>query len=514
MEPVSPTSTSPSRMDSFRKLVKALLGKILGAPYLPFTLTAVFITTAATHLALILMNEPLSFWNGNPDGAGVAAIGTWMLIGPAQVIGAWLVYFILAILCLNLVNIRWSLIGWLTAEFSHLYGVQIWWQACHFSRWSDKLGLLCQSFNDSVYWFLSAILLGIVLTAYLKPSVSAFSNSTAENYITRGLSLAAITWFLLLISATMWSVRSPTYGWLPIQTASGPLPLQEAEGAYDTQQMKLIMFGGTTGFLGHDHWEFKNDTWEWDGFNWNNVSPKHSPSPRSRTGMAYDEDRGVVVLFGGRDNDGPLEDTWEWDGVRWKMIPKKDYSTPPARYGHEMYYDPVRKKVVLYGGYYHDLKTCFSDAWEWDGADWVKIELEGESPIASFFALAYNPDKQYALSLWSSYPGGTWSFQENTWTRLPLKIQPSHRSWTSLAYDSSRKLFVTFGGISQGNILNDTWLYDGKQWTPFTATSFLPTARSDMVIWYDHVRQRVLLFGGHNEGDVFNDTWELILPNK
>ncbi len=506
MEPVS------HRSNSLRARVWSLLTKSLSPPYLPFPLTAIFVAIAATHLALILMNEPLSFWRGNLEGAGVVAVGDWMLVGPAQVIGAWLAYFVVALLCLGVFNIRWSLIGWMTAVVLHLQGVKVWWRACGFSRWSETLGALCQGFDEGLFWFFAALLLGVVLTGYLAPAASAFADERTGRRVGRGLSLAAIAWTVGLVAATIWSARPPAYGWFHVQTATSPLPLQEAEGAYDTRRNRFVMFGGTTGYIGNDRWSFSGKTWEWDGGNWLDVSPRRGPSPRSRAGMAYDEERGVVVLFGGRDNSGPLSDTWEWDGRKWKNIPNRDYSNPPARYGHEMFYDPIRKKVVLYGGYFHELETCFSDAWEWDGEDWARIQLAGEPPIASFFALAYNPHKQYALGLWSSFPGGTWVFRDNGWTRLPLKMQPSHRAWTSLAYDPGRRLFVTFSGVSQGKVLDDTWFYDGKNWRVFTATAYHPSARSDMVIWYDHVRGRVMLFGGHNEAEIYNDTWELIPP--
>ena len=45
---------------------------------------------------------------------------------------------------------------------------------------------------------------------------------------------------------------------------------------------------------------------------------KRGPSPRSmiQHGMAYDPDRGVVWLFGGRTRDGFEDDLWRWDGYR------------------------------------------------------------------------------------------------------------------------------------------------------------------------------------------------------
>jgi hypothetical protein len=177
-----------------------------------------------------------------------------------------------------------------------------------------------------------------------------------------------------------------------------------------------------------------------------------------------------------------------------------------------MYYDQVSKKVVLYGGY--NGETFFKDVWTWDGSAWTKIELKGDSPEASHYALAYNPDEDYAFGLLSGIPGGTWIFKNEQWTRLFLPNEPLNRAGTRLAYDPRQKVFVTFGGYSEDFGLNDTWFFDGKNWNQFTDSPLQPSLRSEMILWYDKVRQHVMLFGGHNDALVFNDMWELVLPDR
>jgi hypothetical protein len=499
-----------SKMERVRLWIKTLASNAFAAPYLPVAMTVFFIITAITNLAILLMSQPLSYWHSGSAAKGLAVAGEALEIGPVAMIGGWLVYMAIGVLCLSVVNTRWSLIGWLTAEIMHLYAIQYVLQDCHLSRWSVWLGALCQSFDEGGFWFFVAILLGILLTIYFRPADLVFTNKKIGERITRGIALAPIAWILILIGGVFWSAQKPTFGWVPVETEDKPGPLQEAKAAYDTKRSRLVMFGGAASFLGNDRWDFRNDTWEWDGSNWINVSPKESPEGRTKPGMAYDENRGVVVMFGGVGRDGLLCDTWEWDGKKWAQICPSD--CPSARFGHEMFYDPVLKKVVLYGGY--DRSTFYNDAWEWDGHNWSKIELEGEAPVASVFALAYNPDKQYAFTLLSGHPGGTWTFKEDTWTRLTPEMEPSNRGWTTLVYVPDRKLFVTFGGVSKDTVLNDTWLFNGKNWELFTKSSFQPSVRSDMVIWYDRVRKHVMLFGGHNGPDVYNDTWELILPDE
>lgn len=52
--------------------------------------------------------------------------------------------------------------------------------------------------------------------------------------------------------------------------------------------------------------------------------------------MAFDANRGVLVMFGGDSNtNGSLGDTWEWDGSRWtrRDVPRDPPSTAAARAG-------------------------------------------------------------------------------------------------------------------------------------------------------------------------------------
>ncbi len=511
MEENATPSMPVSRLDKFRQWFRVQAGNIFSPPYLPPALIVFFLVTVTTNLAIILMNQPLSYWSGGLDVKGMAVNGREMPFSFVELIGWWLLYVVIACLCLAVFNYRWSLIGWLAAEIMHLYAIQNWLRDCRFERWSLQLGALCQSFDPASFWFVAALLLGAALSIYFLPTQPVFANARMTRLAPRLIAAAPFVWVLVLLGATVWSARVPLYGWAPVETATSPGPLQEAEAAYDTKRSRLILFGGASAYLGNDRWDFSDQTWEWDGEDWINVSPAVSPEGRTRAGLAYDEERGRVVMFGGYGPSGPMCDTWEWDGREW--LRKYPRACPSARYGHEMFFDSVRRKVVLYGGY--DNKTFFNDAWEWDGENWVKIELEGDSPSASVYALAYNPDGKFALGLLSGWPGGTWTFKDNAWSRLYPDPEPSNRGWTGLAYDPQKKIFVTFGGVSKDTVLNDTWMFDGANWIPFDDSRLQPPIRSDHIIWYDRIRGRVMIFGGHNKAvEIYSDTWELILPEE
>ncbi len=80
----------------------------------------------------------------------------------------------------------------------------------------------------------------------------------------------------------------------------------------------------------------------------------------------------------------------------------------------------------------------------------------------------------------------------------------------SMAYDAAHGEVVLFGGFVNADnpySLDDTWLWDGANWTQqFPQTS--PPARSDYGMTYDSVHSQVVIFGGQGSTNgVLGDTW-------
>jgi hypothetical protein len=172
---------------------------------------------------------------------------------------------------------------------------------------------------------------------------------------------------------------------------------------YDSARGVSVLFGG----IGDSEFD---DTWEWDGESWTQVS---STGPRRRFNvfMAYDERRGVSVLFGGVTGGMILGDTWEWDGESWKQV---SVGGPPARHLHTMAYDSRRGVVVLFGGVSVPGQTegRLDDTWEWNGKRWKRVDVGG----------------------------------------------PPSRRGHAMAYDAARGQMVLFGGSGAESDLGDTWL--------------------------------------------------------
>jgi hypothetical protein len=66
--------------------------------------------------------------------------------------------------------------------------------------------------------------------------------------------------------------------------------------------------------------------------------------------MAFDSARGRIVLFGGEGygvgGTSQFNDTWEWDGDIWTQV--SDIGPSPRQF-HAMAYDTKRQRLVLFG---------------------------------------------------------------------------------------------------------------------------------------------------------------------
>lgn len=93
-----------------------------------------------------------------------------------------------------------------------------------------------------------------------------------------------------------------------------------------------------------------------------------SPAPRSGHAAAYDPIRKRVVVFGGG-VDGAVpypRDSWGWDGTRWALL---SADGPPGRDDGIMEYDPLSKALLLYGGrtFANRTPSFRTDTWTFDG---------------------------------------------------------------------------------------------------------------------------------------------------
>ncbi len=277
--------------------------------------------------------------------------------------------------------------------------------------------------------------------------------------------------------------------------------------AYDSSRGRVVLFGGGV-YFGLN----MQDTWEWNGSAWTNVTPAGSPSARTEHAMAYDSSRGRLVLFGGYVLEPDMQETWEFNGSTWTNVTPA--GSPSARTEHAMAYDSSRGRVVLFGGLSNTLVTLNQDTWEWNGSTWANATPAGVSPSArSRHSMAYDSSRGRAVLFGGSGNlavfQDTWEWNGSTWTNVsPAGASPSARYEHAMAYDSSHGRVVLFGGANSATKMQDTWEWNGSTWTNVTPAGASPSARSGHAMAYDSSRGRVVLFGGSGGATGMKETWE------
>jgi N-acetylneuraminic acid mutarotase len=255
---------------------------------------------------------------------------------------------------------------------------------------------------------------------------------------------------------------------------------------------------------------------------WAKLAPTGDlPAARSDHAVAVDTSTGSLFLFGGWDQAGvAFNDTWVFDSTAdaWTKATPTGKS-PSARAQHQMVFDPVTGKVILFGGVAKKDGTHLKDLWSYDPATktWTELKPTGTTPSArSSFGMVYDDTDQQIIifggSSGTANLNDTWAYDaaSNTWANLaPTGDAPSIRSGCSLVYDPVQSKVVLFGGADADTYLNDTWVYDytANTWTSVTPTGDTPPVRADHRMTYDPTSATVVLFGGWDGTAYYNDTW-------
>ena len=258
---------------------------------------------------------------------------------------------------------------------------------------------------------------------------------------------------------------------------------------------------------------YPNDLWAWNGTSWHRLEPKGTERPPCRNvpHMVYDAARRRVVMFGGRgeghDGGQILADMWEWDGVQWHAVENRGF---PKTLHSAIAYDPVRRRVVMYGGLNdHGLSRS---TLEWDGQRWSVRDTAGPIGVITGAAVV-NASGQ--LAIMTSPPSGdrdpipdsstTWMWNGSSWKRAERGSAFANLQPTANAADGTLYWLQVAERWLTSPVLhvrrpNGTWL---------TVSSPAP-GRYGSMIAYDARRRKLVMYGGGRQGQRFStETWEL-----
>lgn len=159
--------------------------------------------------------------------------------------------------------------------------------------------------------------------------------------------------------------------WVEVKTDHAPPARNGAAAVYDPDSQSMLIFGG---YARWGEQRYLGDTWEYVDGDWVQRFPAHSPEAREAAHMVYATGLGRMILFGGGRNAGgtTFGDTWEWDSEDWARRDDLPLS-PPARWAQSMAYDEDQGLTILYGGL-TGINGQYADTWSYDGQTWTQVK--------------------------------------------------------------------------------------------------------------------------------------------
>lgn len=147
-------------------------------------------------------------------------------------------------------------------------------------------------------------------------------------------------------------------------------------------------------------------------------------------------------------------------------------------------------------------------------ATWQRV-ITPDAPSGRYtHGFAYDTQRKVAVLFGGDDTGhsrlnDTWEFDGVNWTQSSPSQSPPGRVNIDqgMVYDATRNRVILFGGLGSTGYLNDTWEYDGTTWTPITPT-VSPGKRDSHAMAFDLARGVTVLFGGYGLGHPLDDTWE------
>jgi Galactose oxidase, central domain len=276
-----------------------------------------------------------------------------------------------------------------------------------------------------------------------------------------------------------WEFRSGTWTNISASLPIAPSARWEPVFVFDPQLGGLVLFGG------RNVTSFFNDTWLFNASGWSELTGSTAPSPRSSSAV-YDPQIDGLLMQGGfvRQYTGNLSytmynDTWEFVGNAWVNVTALVSGAPPPA-ASVLVWDNATGNALFYGGYTAgNASTSPSVAiqWTFSANTWTNDSAVGATgPGGPYGLYAFGATYDPTLGGEVTYGGltgpdsasrtsdnATWLFANGVWSNLTGLLGPQTPpvlQALTMTYDAGDQEALMFGGNTYNsfNYWNETWV--------------------------------------------------------
>ncbi len=207
--------------------------------------------------------------------------------------------------------------------------------------------------------------------------------------------------------------------------------------------------------------------------------------------------------------------------------PELHHSAPLAAEDCAMMYNPVTRRVILFGGKNDDDENL-NEIWslDLDAQSWEQIVAENAGPPASEDHTAIYDPLGHRMIIYGGENGTTtnhtWAFDFETklWRDITAPNAPAREDHSAI-YESRHHRMIIFGGRHNDGEndyinLHEVWALDldphsprFEKWQNLTINEKHPLGRSDHAVVYDSLKNRMIIFAGWDKEkkEYLKDTW-------